>query len=54
MFVIGIATINCQLAFNVCWFFAKKNFKKQRRKKTLKMRFIFSAVDLLYRLAANC
>jgi len=36
MFVIGIATINCQLAFNVCWFFAKKILKKQRRKKNIK------------------
>jgi len=54
MFVIGIATINCQLAFNVCWFFAKNFLKKTKKKKNIKMRFIFTAVDLLYRLAANC
>jgi len=36
MFVIGIATINCQLAFNVCWFFAKKFKKNKEEKKTLK------------------
>jgi len=28
MFVIGIATINCQLA----WFFAKKNLKTKKKK----------------------